>query len=105
MIPSVGRIVHFKITEDCAAQINKRRNDAGISQIASTNSGAQVHVGNSAKGYDVYPMIIVKVWSFEPAENSAVNGQVFLDGNDTLWVTSAQQGTEPGQWHEPERVS
>lgn len=38
------------------------------------------------------------------ANPSGVNGQVFLDGNDVLWVTSVVQGDKPGQWHEPERV-
>ena len=33
-----------------------------------------------------------------------VNGQAFLDGNDVLWVTSAREGTEPGQWSWPPRV-
>lgn len=36
-------------------------------------------------------------WQDEPG----INGQVFLDGNDTLWVTSADEGTEPGQWSWP----
>ncbi|KKK65507.1 hypothetical protein LCGC14_2973460, partial [marine sediment metagenome] len=27
-----------------------------------------------------------------------VNGQAFLDGNDSLWVTSVQEGYESGQW-------
>jgi hypothetical protein len=101
MIPSVGRIVHFKITAGCAAEINKRRSDASTSKIAATNSGAVVHVGSKANEGDVYPLLITRLWTDEPGEQSAVNGQVFLDGNDSLWVTSAQQGDGIGQWSDP----
>ena len=101
MIPSVGRIVHFKITKGCAEQINKRRQDAKASEIAATNSGAIVHTGNVASEGDVFPLLITRLWTDEPVERSAVNGQVFLDGNDSLWVTSAHQGDGVGQWSDP----
>jgi hypothetical protein len=101
MIPSIGRIVHFKITAECAKRINKCRQDAKASEIASTNSGAVVHTGNKASEGDVYPLLITRLWTDEPTEQSAVNGQVFLDGNDSLWVTSAQQGDGIGQWSDP----
>lgn len=45
--------------------------------------------------------MIVRVWD-EP--QVTVNLQVFLDGNDTLWATSRQEGAEIGQWAWPERV-
>jgi hypothetical protein len=104
MIPSVGRIVHLRLSEQCAVEINRRRVDAQRSEVAATKSGAQVHVGNSASEGDVLPLLICKVWSAEPTEQTAVNGQVFLDGNDVLWATSVAQGDASGQWHEPERV-
>jgi|ERR1019366_3402535 hypothetical protein len=101
MIPSVGRIVHLKLSDSCADNINKRRNDAKVSKIASTNSGAMVHVGNDVRGGDIFPMIITRIWSENPDLNTAVNGQVFLDGNDLYWTTSVKQGTELGQWQDP----
>jgi hypothetical protein len=97
-IPKIGLIVSFKLMQQHADEINKRRSDANSSGIARENSGSQVHVGNSAKEGDVYPMMITRVWSPSPVPSTPVNGQVFLDGNDTLWVTSAPQGTGNGQW-------
>jgi hypothetical protein len=104
MIPSIGRIVHLRLSEHCAEQVNKRRNDAQKSEIAATSSGAQVHVGNGVGVGDVFPLLITKIWSDAPTEQTGVNGQVFLDGNDVLWATSVQQGDGPGQWFEPPRV-
>lgn len=101
MIPSIGRIVHLTLSDEQALGINKRRADARASAIGSTNSGAIVHAGNPAHGGDVYPLLITRLWADEPTEDTCVNGQVFLDGNDSLWVTSAKQGTEPGQWFDP----
>lgn len=39
-----------------------------------------------------------------PKSGYGVNGQAFLDGNDTLWVTSAPQGDGNGFWDWPEVV-
>lgn len=51
---------------------------------------------------DKYPMMITRVWGDpEPGKPSSatpdtqVNGQVFLDGNDTIWVTSVHCADEP----------
>lgn len=47
--------------------------------------------GNGVMVGEQYPMIVVREWSAETyPPNGAVNGQVILDGNDTLWVTSVQ---------------
>ena len=103
MIPSIGRIVHFKLAEYDAIQIERRRADLRGSSIVAQKTGAQVHVGNPTKAGDVFPMIITSVWG-EPTESSLVQGQVFLDGNDVLWVTSVKQGTGEHEWFEPPRV-
>jgi hypothetical protein len=93
MIPSIGRIVHLRLSEGCAASINKARAESG---------GALK--GNTAKEGDVYPLLITRVWGDEPTETTPVNGQVHLDGNDCLWVTSVVQGDGPGQWFAPPRA-
>ena len=51
-------------------------------------------------------MMITRVWAHgdHVAETTVVQGQAFLDGNDTLWVTSRQQGDQEGQWSAPPRV-
>ncbi|WP_413600836.1 hypothetical protein [Curtobacterium sp. Curtsp57] len=99
--PSIGRIVHFRISADDAARINKRREDSAIHRhpqpgVHSPGTGEQHHIGNAAREGDIYPMIIVRVWN-----DSLVNGQVLLDGNDVLWVTSVSEGDAPHSYAWP----
>lgn len=105
MIPSIGRIVYYRLTESDARRVAKRRADGrGAAGIAAENSGAIVHHGNPVSEGDVYPLVITRVFDDEPTERSVVNGQVLLDGNDTLWVTSRSQGDGLGNWSAPPRV-
>lgn len=84
--PSVGRLVHYRLSAKDAETINHRRTQ---------------HVGNPANEGDILPMIMVRVW---PGDTHGVNGQVLLDGNDQLWVTSVAEGDGPGTWSSPPRV-
>jgi len=102
MIPTPGRIVEYTLTEQDVDQITRRRHDAMHSDIAEQKSGAQVHVGNAVQAGDTYPLVITRTWG--SAEGSAVNGQVLLDGNDTLWVTSVSQGDGDRKWRPYPRV-
>lgn len=102
MIPSVGRIVHYTLSEDDATRINKRRKDAEVSEIAKDESGAIVHFGNQVKAGETYPLVITRTWGDQ--EGSAVNGQVLLDGNDIFWATSRKEGDNQGDWSVPPRV-
>lgn len=100
-VPTVGRIVFYTLTEADADAINKRLDDATNHRLAhSANAnGVVVHVGNPAHEGDVLPMIIVRVW-----DGGFVNGQVFLDGNHTLWKTSIPVGDGPGRFSWPVRA-
>lgn len=102
--PSIGRIVHYTLNAQNAGDINRRRDDATVHRKdhADRADGSQVHVGNGAHPGQVYPLIITRVWGDE--STSAVNGQVMLDGNDTLWVTSATVGEGEGHFAWPTRV-
>jgi hypothetical protein len=98
-IPTPGRIVHVFMSEELARRVNRGRTDAGHA----------TKTGNTAREGDVLPMVIVRVQSDTP--EAMVNGQVFLDGNDTLWATSIRRnespaGTprEPGTWDWPDIV-
>ena len=86
---TVGRTVHFILTAEQAEQINRRTLPAR---------------GNSASAGDVVPLVVVRVWPNEFGDQPGINGQAILDGNDTLWITSAKEGTEPGTWQWPPRV-
>ena len=118
MKPTIGRIVIYKLTEDDTSQINRRRTSGsfiaeriknnGAEMVNLTNLpatwplGAQAHIGNWASAGTEYPCIVCAVWPHEFGQDKpGINGQVFLDGNDTLWVTSIGEGTENGQWHWP----
>lgn len=102
-IPSIGRIVHYTLRDTDAEQINRRRTHSGkIAEMAKDGkwpAGAQAHIGNEVQAGEAFPMLIVAVWSASP--DSCVNGQVFLDGNDSLWATSVSVGEGPGTWRWP----
>lgn len=93
MIPSIGRIVHYKVGKSDAVTINQRR--------LEYPKQAQ---GNTVSAGDVFPMVITRIFDSNPTEESSVNGQLLLDGDDTHWLTSRQQGDSDTQWSEPPRV-
>ena len=90
---SPGQTVLFTISEQQAKQINAQR----------TQAGHATKTGNVAREGDSFPLIVVRVWSHE-----SVNGQLFLDGNDTYWVCSANHedpalpAGQYGKWRWPE---
>jgi len=100
---SIGRIVHYVLTEQDVRDIERRR---VTNPAQSWIEGAQRHVGNPVSMGQILPMIVVVLWPNEHGPNyDGINGQVLLDGNDSYWVTSIKEGAEPGTWRWPERVS
>ena len=86
---TIGRIVRYRLSADDVARLMSRPRTGNFHEV----------------GQEV-PLIVVVVWPNEFGPNYAgVNGQAILDGNDTLWITSAKEGTEPGTWAWPERVA
>lgn len=85
MIPSIGRIVVYVLTEEDARAI-----------------GALSGRKNHPSAGEEYPALIVRTWGVEPT--SAVQLQVFYDGDGSYWATSRVQGDQPGTWHQPPRV-
>lgn len=109
-LPSVGRIVHYTLSQQDADEINRRRADfqafrsnfSGPSDPGQAGADGHVaHIGNRAAEGDLCPAMIVRVWN---PDSPAVNLQVFLDGNDTFWATSRTDGDGPFHWVWPERV-
>lgn len=105
---TIGRTVIFKLSEQHAAEINRRRTTGySIGERIKLNCnsqtlwplGAQAHIGNEVHAGDEFPMTVVRVWS-----DYCVNGQVFLDGNDTYWATSVSHGEHNGMWQWPPMV-
>lgn len=104
---TIGRVVLFKLSAHDAEEINRRRTTPNsvadrivLNQTGSAHwpLGAQAHIGNHAEPGEEYPMIVTRVWQSDVV---GVNGQVLLDGNDCLWVTSVQEGNSVHQWHWP----
>ena len=109
--PRVGDWVVHRLHEFQAEAINKRRADArrfALEQAQSVaplkDAGFVVHTGNNVRAGQEFPMLVVRVWesNHDQPGDWLVNGQVFLDGSDVFWVTSARQGGEPGEFHYPD---
>lgn len=101
MIPTPGRIVQYTLSQGDVDLVNgrQRRIDTMPASEAAT---ALLPNHNPLRAGDTYPMLIVRVWG--DTEQSAVNGQVFLDGDHALWVTSRQQGDGEYRWRPFPRV-
>ncbi len=103
MIITPGRIVLYTLSKDDATQINRRRtHPSAIGHMSRTGlwpAGAQAHIGDYSYEGETYPLLVTKVDG-----DAQVNGQVFLDGNDVLWVTRRKEGTTPGFWFWPPKV-
>jgi hypothetical protein len=89
--------VLYQLSEQDAAVINRRRDDArrNMSDHHHNANGVQLHIGNGVQADDVFPMKITRVWQ---GETGSVNGVVFLDGADLHWVTSVLPGDGPQQY-------
>lgn len=101
MEPTVGRVVAYKLSQMDADAINKRYADTArhlMSHRANSN-GVQIHFGNRVHVGQTLPLIVTAVF-----QSHLVNGQAFLDGNDTYWATSRAQGDDEGQWNWPVKV-
>lgn len=107
MQPTVCRTVLYKLHAGDVEQINRRRADfAAFSRAHQPadhepgsfpgRSGHIGHFGNQVSEGDEYPAVVVRAFG-----GSTVNLHVLLDGNDTYWATSRQEGGEPGEWSWP----
>lgn len=93
--PAVGRIVHYRLSEEAAQLINGRR----VVGTPILPGGTQYHFGNPAEAGQTFPMLIVNA-----SVIGMVNGQVFLDGNDVYWAKEVSEGVGVGEFSWPPRV-
>ena len=105
--PKAGRIVHYTLTEQDAAEINRRRTSGPRIAERLTSGhwpeGAQAHIGNQVSVGQVVPAMIVAVWHLP---SGRCNLKCFLDGTDEFWATSREVSSEPetaGYWNWPPR--
>lgn len=107
--PTVGRIVLYTLTDQDCGEIERRRTTrTSIKERMAAGtwpSGVQAHMGNPNAEGDIFPLLVTRIKpdAFGPG-NHGVNGQVFLDGNDCLWVVNVAEGSGPGRWAWPARI-
>jgi len=112
---TIGRIVLYVLSHQDAENINRRRTNGGtIAERILTGEwpvGAQAHIGNPVKAWDILPALVVKVEEvggpglFQPPTKLLPTLKVFLDGTDSLWVLRCgeDEKKKPGSWHWPQR--
>ena len=98
----VGQAVLYTVSEQDAHRINKRRAD--FAKYRKTHPGYEdtgyvAHYGNEVKVGDVFPAFVVRVLSA-----GLVNLHVLLDGSDTFWATSVDEGVGPRTWASNHRI-
>lgn len=96
MQPTIGRIVHYTLSEYDADAIMQRRAAGGTVSDMAAAGGT---VANMVAAGQTYPAMVVRTFG-----GDAANLQVFLDGNDTYWATSRTEGDQPGTWAWPPRA-
>lgn len=80
-------LCRYRLSAADVDAVNRRRTSGGsIARRLTENppmwpKGAQAHIGTPVVAGDECPLIVTK-----RHEDGTVNGQVMLDGNDTLWV-------------------
>lgn len=102
MKPTLGRIVHYTLSERDATAINRRRRDAYASLsrpvgTARNGTGEIYHIGSSVQAGDVCAAVITQVGE------KKVDLKVLLNGNDDLWVRFVEEGKDHEQWFWPPR--
>lgn len=96
---SIGRIVHYKLSRLACHHIESKR--AKLEKETPGARSGYVSLGNDVSPGMVFPMIVVAVREEDYGHKVFVNGQVFLDGVDTLWMTGVERGDGNGQWQWP----
>jgi len=94
--PALGSTVFYTLTKYNCTTENRRRSDAVSRHQYNRFTGVQTHNGNELVEGDIYPMIVTRV--LKKDSDYLVNGQVLLDGNDVIWVSSVEEGTDPGTY-------
>lgn len=83
MAITIGNWVYYRLTQADADMINGRRVLAESNKDQWFSAGTVKYMGSPAVQNDPLPMLVTKIIS-----PTVVNGQVFLDGSYSLWVTN-----------------
>ncbi len=88
MLPDIGQVVLYSLTEEQAEEINRRRE-----QSATPGYGPGVIPGEAV------PMLVAACAAGYDDGIAAVAGRLLIDDDDeNWWVTSVMEGVAPGAW-------
>ena len=76
----MSSLIDYTLNEHDVNIINRKKTESGFK-------------GNSVSDGDIYPGLIVKVFS-----PGTANIRVFIDGDYIYWGTSKPEGEGPGTW-------
>ena len=95
----IGLMVSYRLTAEDAEKTNMRRKDArqNAGKMRVERPGFQAHVGSDVSEGERVPMVITHMGTWD-GPLPFINGQAFLNGNDSLWVTGVLEGEDPGEW-------
>lgn len=82
---TVGRFLVYALTEEDVVAIRVRRSKCKHVDHRTDYTTAYCAQGNPVHAGQMFPLLVTAVYS-----SNMVNGQVFLDGDDTLWVKHAE---------------
>jgi len=88
MLPDIGQVVLYSLTEVQAEEINRRRR-----QTSTPGYGPAVIAGETV------PMLVQACAAGYDDGICAVAGRLLIDDDDeNWWVTSVTEGVAPGAW-------
>lgn len=90
----LGDTVLYRITQEDADQINRRRADAAANMpvIRHSKTGYMAHYGLEVTAGHQLPAFIICI------DNQVADLQVGLPGNDILWAPRRREGDGLGLW-------
>lgn len=109
---TIGTPIIYVLSRQDAEAINRRRTNGGSiaarmkmciaapsakgaedlkGEVHGWPAGAQAHIGNDVREGQRFPGVVVNDWAGDGTADPHPNLQVWLDGNDALWVTSVEE--------------
>jgi hypothetical protein len=87
MLPDIGQVVLYSLTEEQAEEINRRRQQTSAPGYPGVIPG------------DTVPMLVEACAAGYDDGICAVAGRLLIDDEDeNWWVTSVTEGVAPGAW-------
>ena len=88
--PTIGRVVHYRLTREDVRSINRRYVDASeyYGEHRKSRLGTQLHVGNQHHHDEIVPLIVVRVWPDEYSPDNPVCRDYLVGDEDPVFSSS-----------------